>query len=450
MELSDGMHYAWTGPTIPLLQKNDTRIQIAGEDHIWLESVYLIGGLVGVPITIFLVDRFGRKYTILISAISALISWILIAVATNVTHLYLARFLVGVTGDVSFVATPMYVAEIADKTQRGLLSGLIYVMFLVGILIMYLVGPLVPLYVPSLIGCVIVSVHLLIFPFMPESPYFLVKAGNVNKARSNLTKFRGTECIESEMSDIIAAVERQELEKGRVQDLLLDKGNRKALSILFVLNSAQHFSSISVVLMNLQNIFTVADSIYLSAYTSGAIFSALMLVAAIIADVVVDKFGRKMLVIVSSVLCAICLLVLAVYFTLQKNSVNVATFSWIPIISVMLYGFCFKLGLGMVPIVMTAELFSTKVKAVGMAVADFFYLGAAWLSIELYQRLITSVGYDYPFYIFSACCLLTALFTKVYIPETKGKTLEEIQIILKDLPPSIPSRSTESDKEAKF
>lgn len=432
---------------LPLFEKNDTTIHLSSVDHIWLESVYLIGGLTGLPITIFCVDRFGRKESIFLSAITSLISWILIALASNATHLYIARFIVGISGDVAFVAAPMYIAEIADKDIRGFLSALIYVMLLVGVFVIYSVGPYVPLHVPSYIGGILICIQLITFPFVPDSPYFLISKGKKEKAKRHLKRLRGTDDIDDEIEDIAAAIKRQKTEKGRPQDLVLNKGNRKAIVILFVLNAAQHFSSISVVLMNLHNILTVADSIYLSANVSGIVFSGLMLVAGITADIVVDKFGRKALLIISSILSGLCLLILAIYFTFQRNGVDVKPVSWIPICTLMIYAFCFKLGLGIVPIVITAELFPARVKALGMTLSDFFYVFFAWISIELYQRLSVSSGYDYPFYIFSVCCLLTAVFTQFYIPETKGKTLEEIQFMLKGIPFRQGNGSISSDEK---
>lgn len=435
------MHYGWTGPVIPLLEKNDTHIHLSTQDHIWLESIYLIGGMAGVPITIFCVDKLGRKETILISAATGLLSWIIIAVANNISYLYLARFVVGVSGDISFVAVPMYIAEIADKKWRGFLSGMIYIMFLIGILIIYTVAPIVRFDVPSFIGAIFVSVQLLVFPFMPDSPYYLVSIGKEEIAQIQLKKLRKHEKVDKEFEEISLAVSRQKTEKGRPQDLVLEKGNRKAILIMLVLNCAQHFSSLTVILMNLHKILTVADSIYLSSYASGILFSLLMLISAFIADMIVDRCGRKFLLVLSSILSGICILVLASYFTLQKCDIDVKSISWVPIFTIMLYGFCFKLGLGLVPIVLAAELFSSKTKATGMAVSDLFYVTSAWITIELYQRLITVVGYDYPFYIFSASCFLTAIFTQMYIPETRGKSLEEIQLILKELP--LPERHCE-------
>ncbi|CAG9862922.1 unnamed protein product [Phyllotreta striolata] len=443
--VSDGMHYGWTAPVLQVLDRNETHINLQEADHIWLESIYMIGGITGLPVSIFAVDKIGRKGSIYMSAVISLISWILIAIADHTAYLYVARFMVGLSGDVAFVAAPMYIAEIADKKIRGFLAGIIYIMMLLGILLIYAVAPFVPFYVPSVIGSVLVIIQLVTFPFVPDSPYYLLQIGKDAKARKHLHRLRGGENVDEELADIAAAVKRQKSEKGRPQDLIISKSNRKAVIIMLVLNVAQHFSSISVMLMNLHEILEAADSEYMSAETAAILFAALMLIAATIADFVVDKFGRKGLLTVSSLLTGLSLLVLAVYFTFKNQNYDVSGVSWIPVASVMVYAAVFKFGLGIIPIVMTAELFPAKVKAMGMTIADFIYVLFAWISVEFYQRLSGLYGPEVPFYVFSFSCILTALFAQFYIPETKGKTLEEIQFILKGVPFPMRSNSLRSE-----
>ncbi|KAJ8972276.1 hypothetical protein NQ317_005855 [Molorchus minor] len=429
--ISDGMHYGWTAPVLQVL--NNT-IPITDTDETWLESIYMCGGIAGLPVTIYLVDKIGRKNSILLSAFISLISWILIGIADRVLYIYIARFLVGLSGDVAFVAAPMYIAEIADKKVRGFLAGFIYIMMLVGILVIYAVAPFVDFYVPSIIGGILVLIQLITFPFMPDSPYYLISKNKEEKAKVQLKKLRACENVEKEFSEIATAVKRQKSERGRPQDLVLSKSNRKAVVIMLVLNAAQHFSSISVMLMNLHEILSYADSSYLSSEVSGILFASLMLIAATVADFIVDKFGRKILLTTSSLLTGLSLLLLAIFFTLKNNGVYVDGISWIPVVAVMVYAVVFKFGLGIIPIVMTAELFPAKVKAMGMTIADFFYVIFALISVELYHWLTKVFSHDVPFYIFAASCFLTALFAQFYIPETKGKTLEEIQFMLKGEP----------------
>lgn len=433
--LSDGMQYGWTAPALQILRSPDTPVPIQDSDVVWLETLLMLGGLAGLPITIYIVDAIGRKYSILLSSIVSLIGWILIATAYRVEFLFVARFIIGICGDVAFVATPMYIGEIAEKKIRGILGGLIYLMMLVGLLVVYCVTPFVTIWVSSLVGVTFILLQLGSFAFMPESPYYLLMRNKPEEAAKSLQWFRNSADVNTELQEIMAAVDRQQKEKKRPQDLFLVKSNRKAITIMGILNAAQHFSSISVMLMNLHEILKDADSIYIKPEWSGIIFSAVMLVAATLAVAFVDKVGRRLLLTTSSTITGLSLAVLASFFAVKNSGVDTSVVSWIPTASVLVYAAAFKAGLGIVPIILTGELFPTSVKAIGMTFADSMYVIFSVTSLHLYQALKDAYGLHVPFFIFAGSCIFTAIFCAFFLPETKGKTLEEIQMMLKGIKP---------------
>ncbi|CAG9769807.1 unnamed protein product [Ceutorhynchus assimilis] len=405
--ISDGMHYAWTAPVIPKLISKDSLLPTTEGQAEWLETILMLGGCCGIPLNLFLVDYIGRKGTLVISSMTSLISWFIIAIAPSIQYIYVARFFAGIAGDTGFVAAPMYIAEIADHKIRGFLSSIIYLMMLLGIVIVYGVAPFVPIWVPCLIG-------------------------KLNEAKRALEQLRPYEDTDRELLEISAAIVRQKNERGKPQDIVLVKSNRKALLIMIWLNGSQHMSSISVMLMNLHSILDDAGSNYISSSTAAILFSVLMLVAALSASFVIDNFGRKALLMTSGTLAGICLLIVATYFNLKNHGYEVVSVSWLVPMAVLFYAAAFKFGLGLVPIVLTAELFPAKMKAIGMTFSDAFYVGFSVISLQLYHKLKSSYGIHVPFYIFSCWCFATVAFTKLFIPETKGRTLEQIQFILKD------------------
>ncbi|XP_022918097.1 facilitated trehalose transporter Tret1-like [Onthophagus taurus] len=423
-----GMHYGWTSPVTPILKNlytdlSDYQITI-------IETLYMIGGLLALPLTIFICDRLGRKKAILISAIFNLTSWIMIALSKSLTTIYIARFLCGIAGDIGFVAGPMYIAEISSKSIRGLLTGCFFIAWLTGIVIIYSVAPFVNLTTSSSVGAGIVLIQLTTLIFLPESPYYLLLKKNEKKSKQSLMFFRNTHNIELELNEISEAVERQEKEKGRLIDLFKDKGNRKALFIMTILNASQHMASISVMLMNLHTILKDAEGI-IPPESSAITFSVVMLLSATITISTVDKFGRKNLMIYSSTLTCISLLILATYFAYKEHDGDITNIKWIPVVAVILFAIVFKGGMGMVPIVMSGEVFPTSVKSMGMTIADAIYVIFGAVSIYIYQGLVIVVGIYCPFYLFALCSFGTLLFSIFCIPETRGKTLEEIQMILK-------------------
>lgn len=202
-----------------------------------------------------------------------------------------------------------------------------------------------------------------------------------------------------------------------------------------ILNAAQHFSSISVMLMNLHDILKDADSIYIEPEWSGIIFSAVLLMAAVLAVAFVDRAGRRILLTISSTLTGLSLAVLASFFAVKNSGIDTSAVSWIPTASVLVYAAAFKAGLGIVPIILTGELFSTSIKAMGMTFADSLYVIFSVSSLHLYQGLKDAYGLHVPFFIFSGSCIFTAIFCAFFLPETKGKSLEEIQMMLKGVKP---------------
>ncbi|XP_050301692.1 facilitated trehalose transporter Tret1-like [Anthonomus grandis grandis] len=436
MAASDGMTFAWTSPMIPYFKSNETHIVMTDNDIEWMETIGLLGAAFGLPFTILGVNRLGRKPSLIISAIFGCVCWIGMLTAESVAVLLAAKFISGMAGDMCFVAAPMYVAEIANPDIRGFLSALIFVMMLVGILTMYTVGSLAPYSAAPLVGIALTTCQAVLFLFMPESPYYLVYVNKKEEARKCLVRLRGAEAdIDSEIYEIEKAVERQKTEKGRPQDLILIESNRRAFFIMLILNGLQHFVGFSAILMNLHVILDEAGSVYINSSTAAIIFAAIMLLSGIVASVIIDKFGRKKLLIASSVSTGVILTVVAVYFNLKHLQHDVRHVSWIPAVGIMIYAATFKLGLGLVPIVVTAEIFPTTVKGIGMTLADLIYVVSSLLSIVSYTSLFQNYGMHAPFYLFTVCAFFSSAIIYYYVPETKGKTLDEIQLMLKGLKP---------------
>lgn len=142
-------------------------------------------------------------------------------------------------------------------------------------MICYSVCPFVTIAVSSAVGASFQVFQLFTYPFMPDSPYYLLLKGNPDGARKSLQRLRNREDVEEELKEITAAVERQSKEKGRPKDLIKVPSNLRAVIIMMVLNASQHFSSISVMLMNLHTILADAEGI-VKPSTAAIIFSIVM------------------------------------------------------------------------------------------------------------------------------------------------------------------------------
>lgn len=162
-----------------------------------------------------------------------------------------------------------------------------------------------------------------------------------------------------------------------------------------------------------------------------------MLIASVGGSPFIDRYGRRVLLISSSILSSIFLGVLGTFFYLKDiEKMDLSNYGIIPLAAVLLYALVYKYGLGLVPIVSMGELFPTSVKAMGMTLSDLTYTVMAMVSLQVYYATVEHYGMYFPFLLFLCCGLFTAVFVYFVMPETKGKTLEEIQMILKRVQPT--------------
>lgn len=444
MAITDGMAVGWTSPMIPYFLSEKSHIKMTRDEAEWMESYLLFGAFCGLPITALVTDKIGRKKSLMVACSILVFTWSVIAVANRLEYINVCRFLQGLGLNMAFVAAPMYVGEISHKSIRGFLSSMIFIMNVLGLVIMYITGPLLPYFVPSIIANVILILEIVVFIFLPESPYFLTTKSKHNEAEKSLRKFRRSLNVEEELTEIRNAIEEdKKKDKAVIKDLIFVRNYRKALLIMTVLNSGQLFCSSEVILMNLHEILEKAGSVYVSAANAGILFSIMNLIASTVSSLIVDRFGRVKLLIISILLTGICLLSLAVFFHLKIIGYETHSYSWLPIVSVMIYGIVFRIGLGMVPIVMTSELFASRIKSIGMTFADGIYVASSVLALQIFFLLRDNFGFHVPFYTFFVCALLTCLFVVFFVPETKGKSLEEIQRILRNA--SLEAKYTEHE-----
>lgn len=414
---------------IPYFLGPESHIEMTYSQAQWIETNLMIGAFCGLPVSMILVQKLGRKNALSVSCLSMSTCWFLIAIANQLWILYVARFGMGLGLNMAYVTMPMYVGEISDKKIRGILSSCTLVFMMVGVLIMYCVGPFVPYIVPPFIAIVLLLCEITFFFFLPESPQRLLEIGQLEKARTSLQIFRGKNDVEAELGQILTSRDKNEPEGMRCLDLFTVPNNRRALTIMSALNSSQCFGCNEILIMNLHEILNYANSVYFDPSLNAIVISAVMLVSSLASSVLVDKLGRKVLLISSTIGSTICLLILASYFNLIYLDYDVDYYSWVPLLSVVSYSILFKLGLGTVSIVITSEIYPQKLKTLGMIIGDATYIVSSVISLQIFFALKT-FGMHVPFYFFAAWLFVMIPYIVYQIPETKGKSLNDIQDIL--------------------
>lgn len=432
--LSDGMQFGWPSPAIPKLLREDSPIPMTKEQSKWVTQSYIAGNVAGVILSFAIFNKLSRKLSIFISSLPIIISWVGNLAASSIFVLYFVRFIGGVGRNMAYVAVPMYIGEIADPQIRGVLGTFMYIMMNVGVVAVYAITPYLPLSVTSTTGLIIAVAQILFLKFVPESPYYLIMSGKEEMTRKSLQTLRRSDDVEDELKTLTIAMKRQTAGSNRFRDsfsrLFTVRSNLKALGILLMLRAIQMLSGVSVMTMHIHMIFQQAGG-NITTEISAIIYGFMMLSSCLFSMATTDRFGRKSLMIFSCLVTSLVLISQGFFFYVKIGiGNNVESLSWLPILNIIGFVLAYRVGLGTIPIVMVSELFPANVKVAGVVLADLMYSVSSFISNALFEYTEDALGIYTPFWIFGGFCLIAAVFSILFVPETKGKTLEEIQYLL--------------------
>lgn len=375
-----------------------------------------------------LVDKIGRKYSAILVVIPYMLAFVVIALANDIYVFYLARAIVGIGDAGMFSVLPTYIGEITTPKVRGSWGNCVSMFMYIGQTMINIIGGYTSIKQAALICLLFPVLFLCTFPLNPESPYYCMMKGDKDKARKALQVLRQTENVEAEMLQLEADVRRQMSEPGTWKDLFMIKSNRRALLAGMALRWFQQLCGISVFSVYTQYIFQQAGG-SISAIQSAIIFQGAITVGNVICAFFLDRIGRRSATISSLFCCGLVLTGEAIYFyiSLKHPEVDLSYFQWTPLVGMLIFVPVFSFGLGIVPTLMLGELFSASIKGKGLCMLNI-NLGLALSTLtKTFQLMVSNIGLYSPFTLFAISCFLNTAVAYYVVPETKGKTLEEIQ-----------------------
>ncbi|CAH9108984.1 unnamed protein product [Cuscuta europaea] len=388
-------------------------------------SIITIGAMIGAISSGQIADLMGRKGAMRLSAVICIAGWLAIFYSMGSWSLDMGRFFTGIgIGIFSFVV-PVFIAEIAPKNLRGGLTTINQLMIVCGASVAYLLGAVMTWRYLALIGilpCLLLLVGLI---FIPESPRWLAKVGREKDFELALQRLRGRYAdVTQEAADIQVYVETlQSLPKARFLDLFDSKYIRSVI-IGVGLMVFQQAIGINGIGFYASETFSAAG---LSNGNIGTIAYAIVQVPiTVIGAMLMDRSGRRPLLMVSSTGTFIGCFLTGASFYLKGQSMFLDYVPVLAVSGVLIYIASFSIGMGAVPWLLMSEIFPIHVKgAAGSLVVLVNWLGAWAVSYTFNFMMEWSSTGTFMFY--AVACLLTVLFVAKVVPETKGKTLEEIQ-----------------------
>ncbi|XP_060535042.1 facilitated trehalose transporter Tret1-like [Cylas formicarius] len=430
--LSAGLVLGWTSPILnDLVHGKYNNINIDDHQMGWIGSFVTLGAMTMCIPTGFICDLVGRKKALLLLLIPFALGWSLIVWAKNPIDLYFGRLITGMAVGACCIATPLYNGEIAHKTLRGALGSCFQLMITIGIFVSYLVGKYFSPFQFTVFCALLPLIFGLTFAFQPESPTHLIRRGQLEEAKKCLILLRGEHYnVDAELLEIEGSVKEDSEMTISFRNTFTKKSVWKAVLIAFALMFFQQFCGINAVVMYSSDIIK-STGVNLDANTATIMIGAFQAVATFCASVIIDKAGRKPLLTLSLSLVSLTALILAAYLTLKAKCASdsnlVRAVGFVPVGALCLFVVAFSLGLGPIPWMISSEILSAEIRSLVSSMAGTFNWFLAFILTKFYLELCRSVGEDTLFYAFSVFTLLGIIFIVFVVPETRGKSVSEIQ-----------------------
>jgi MFS transporter, SP family, galactose:H+ symporter len=384
-------------------------------------GIALAGALAGSATAGYSTDRWGRRVVLLGTGVGFAIFSVLSGLAFSLASFSVARFFVGACIGVASLVTPLYLAEMSPARIRGALVSLNQLAITVGIGIAYFVDFSLAarkdwrwMFITAVFPAIVLVIGMLL---LPESPRWLARKGLRDKALEGFHRLGRGDEAEAELQEIEEAL-REEEEGFRS---LFKPGLRRAVMVGVVLAIFSQISGINTI------IYYSPEILRLSGYASAkaailaaGVIGVVNVLITIVAALVVDRLGRRFLLLLGTAGMAIALGLIGLSFS--RHAAGAVVF-YIMIGYIVFFG----LSLGPVVWLLISEIYPTKVRGQAMSLATLSVWGANWLVAGTFLSLIHAAGPAGAFLAFAAVSVLAFLFCLKFVPETKGRTLEAIE-----------------------
>ncbi|RVW53388.1 Sugar transporter ERD6-like 5 [Vitis vinifera] len=387
-------------------------------------SILTIGAMLGAIVSGRIADLIGRRGAMGFSEVFCIMGWLAVVFSKDAWWLDFGRLSIGCGMGLLSYVVPVYIAEITPKNLRGGFTTVHQLMICCGSSITFLLGTLVNWRILALIGTIPCLIQIVGLPFIPESPRWLARSGRWQDCEDALQRLRGEGAIISqeaaEIKDYSETLQR--LSEATILDLF-QWTYARSLIVGVGLMVLQQFGGVNAIVF-------YASAIFVSAGFSGRVGSIAMVAVQIpmttLGTILMDKSGRRPLLLASAAgTCLGCFFV-GISFLLQGLQGWKELGPIFALLGVLIYDGAFSLGMGGIPWVIMSEIFPINMKGSAGSLVTLVSWFGSWIISYAFNFLMkwSSAG---TFFIFSSICGITVLFVAKLVPETKGRTLEEIQ-----------------------
>lgn len=412
----------------------------------WGTSSALIGCMVGALACVFMADKYGRKRLLIIAGLLFTISAIGTALATTFFWFNFYRIVGGVAMGIALNLSPMYIAEIAPPEKRGMYVSINQLLIMIGVLMAQLINWQIAILDTDLavnatnetiaqswsglygwrwmFGAETLPalIFFLLMFFVPESVRWLVKNGQVEKAEQILVKIGGKEYATNQIKDVQSTVSREDVGHANLKELL-NPHILKFIGIGVFLSFLQQWSGLNVVIYYASDIFQAAGYNLKEMMLNIVVIGGVMVLSVIVTMMTVDKLGRKTLLLFGTSSMAVVYALIGYCFYLNYTGVVIVL---LVLANVMFY----SITLAPLLWVVLSEIFPNRIRGAAMSIAALAHWVGNFSLTFTFPAIKENLGWANNFWLYGLICAVGFMVIFFILPETKGKTLEEIELQL--------------------
>ncbi|XP_035459301.2 facilitated trehalose transporter Tret1 isoform X1 [Spodoptera frugiperda] len=450
--INTGMAFGFSATSLPQLKSPDSFIHINNDQASWIASLSAAGTPIGCIVSGYLMDNIGRRRTLIITEIPLIFGWLMLAFAQNVPMLYIGRLMIGFGSGMVGAPARVYTCEVSQPHLRGMLGALASVGVSTGVLIQYVIGSVTSWNILAGISATIPILSLLGMLLLPETPNYLLQQNKRERAESSLTKLRGSTCnLEDEIQKMIAFKEKNHVEplKGfrEIVKALLSPSTLKPFTILAIYFFVYQWCGVNTITFYAIEVFEASGAMANKNWLAISM-GIVRVIFTVIGCILCRKCGRRVLTFVSAFGCGVTMIILSVYMyfiKFWKDHDMPPQYSWVPVASIFLFVIFCTLGYLIIPWVMIGEVYPTQVRGIVGGMTTCVAHMSVFSVVKTFPFLKSQLNDYGVFGLYGTMSLLAIIYFYFYLPETKGRTLQEIEDYFSGRTKSLTRRNTQCE-----
>lgn len=427
-----GMTSGYSAILLPQLQQPHSAIPISVDDASWIASMAALPMAAGCVLGGIIMEKFGRRTAHLFLNVPFIIGWIIIAISPNIQLLLVGRFMTGFCVGLLGPPASVYIGETSEPQNRGFLLAGVSLAIALGILVSHVVGTFLSWQLTALICGFFPVISFALVYAAPESPSWYLSKGRVDEALESFQWLRGHGAEARKEFDAIMLNQNTSSTAGNyswssVKENIRRPAFVKPLLILLGFFFTMQFSGVNAVTFYSVSIMIRTIGPGINEYLAMIIIDLVRVAMSVVACVLLRRNGRRPLAAISGAGTAASLLGLSAFLFLAARDESVSRFAWIPM--TLLVAFICFVSVGVVPLpwCMTGELFPLALRGLGSAVVSCVNFLCFFAVVKTTPIFILNIGMEGAFFIYGAVALAGTIFLLICLPETKNRTLQDIE-----------------------